>query len=128
MNPEVLSLLSEEKNSELNKCCGPLEILSCDPSSPGTKNRHQVKLLITSYAFCFVQRATAKSKTGIFRGNGVAEAPPGYQAGWSDCMYFLFSFFMFILFAHLEFPCKFLFHEGTLRYWRLTQKSESTSF
>jgi hypothetical protein len=35
-----------------------------------------------------VQRATAKSKTGIFRDYGVAEAPPGFQAGWSDCIYF----------------------------------------
>jgi hypothetical protein len=37
-----------------------------------------------------VQRATAESKTGIFRDFGVAEASSGYQAGWSDCMY-LFS-------------------------------------
>jgi hypothetical protein len=50
----------------------------------------QVKLLITYNAFCIVQRATAQSKTGIFRGYGVAEAPPGFQAGWSDCMYFFF--------------------------------------
>jgi hypothetical protein len=50
-----------------------------------------VKLLITNYAFCIVQRATAQSKAGIFRGYGVAEAPPGFQAGWSDCMYFFFS-------------------------------------
>jgi hypothetical protein len=48
----------------------------------------QVKLLITDNAFCIVQRATAQSKTGIFREFGVAEAPPGIQAGWSDCMYF----------------------------------------
>jgi hypothetical protein len=27
-----------------------------------------------------VQRATAQSKTGIFRDFGVAEAPPGFQA------------------------------------------------
>jgi hypothetical protein len=27
----------------------------------------QVKLLITNNAFCIVQRATAQSKTGIFR-------------------------------------------------------------
>jgi hypothetical protein len=45
-----------------------------------------------------VQRATAQLKTGIFRDYGVAEAPPGFQA---DCMY-LFSLFLFILFAHLE--------------------------
>jgi hypothetical protein len=31
-----------------------------------------------------VQRATAQSKTGIFRYYGVAETPPGFQAGWSD--------------------------------------------
>jgi hypothetical protein len=50
-----------------------------------------------------VQRATAQSKTGILRDYGVAEARPGFQAGWSDCMYF-FSLFLFILFAHLGFP------------------------
>jgi hypothetical protein len=56
----------------------------------------QVKLLITNNAlcnitnnsFCIVQRATAQSKTGIFRDYGVAEAPPDFQAGWSDCMHF----------------------------------------
>jgi hypothetical protein len=48
----------------------------------------QVKLLITRKAFCIVQRATAQSKTGIFRDYGVAKAPPGFQVGWSDCMYF----------------------------------------
>jgi hypothetical protein len=47
----------------------------------------QAKLLITNNLFCIVQRATAKSKTGIFCDYGVAEAPPGFQAGWSDCMY-----------------------------------------
>jgi hypothetical protein len=51
----------------------------------------QVKLLITIKSFCIVQRATAQSKTGIFREYGLAEAPPGFQAGWSDCMYFSFS-------------------------------------
>jgi hypothetical protein len=53
--------------------------------------RNQVKLLITNNAFCIVQRATAQSKTGIFRDCGVAEAPPGFQAGWSDCMNFSLS-------------------------------------
>jgi hypothetical protein len=38
----------------------------------------QVKLLITNNEFCNVQRATAQSKTGIFRDFGVAEAPPGF--------------------------------------------------
>jgi hypothetical protein len=41
----------------------------------------QVKLLITNNSFGIVQRATAQSKTGIFRDYGVAEAPPGFQAG-----------------------------------------------
>jgi hypothetical protein len=40
-----------------------------------------------------VQRAAAQSKTGIFRDNGTAEAPPGFQAGWSDYMYFCFLSF-----------------------------------
>jgi hypothetical protein len=62
---------------------------------------NQVKLLITNNSFCIVQRAAAQSKTGIFRDNVAAEAPPGFQAGWSYCMYF-FSLFLFILFAQLE--------------------------
>jgi hypothetical protein len=49
-----------------------------------------------------VQRATAQSKTGISRDYGVAEAPAGFQAGWSEYVIF-FSLFLFILFAHLEF-------------------------
>jgi hypothetical protein len=32
-----------------------------------------------------VQRATAQSKTGFFLDYGVAEAPPGFQAGWCFC-------------------------------------------
>jgi hypothetical protein len=60
-----------------------------------------------------VQRATAQSKTGIFRDFGVAEAPPGFQAGCSDCMYFFsLSLSLFILLAHLGFPCKFLYSRG----------------
>jgi hypothetical protein len=57
----------------------------------------QVKLLITNNAFCIVQRATVQSKTGILRDFGVAEAPPGFKAGWSDCIYF----FSLSLSAHL---------------------------
>jgi hypothetical protein len=38
----------------------------------------QIKLLITNNLFCIVQKATAQSKTGIFRDYGVAEAPPGF--------------------------------------------------
>jgi hypothetical protein len=48
----------------------------------------QVKSPITNNALCIAQRATAQSKTRNFRDYGVAEAPPGFQAGWSDCMYF----------------------------------------
>jgi hypothetical protein len=72
------------------------------------KHSSQVKLLITNDAFCIVQRATAQSKTGNFRDFGVAEAPLGFQAGWSDCMY-VFSLSLLILPAHLGFPCKFLY-------------------
>jgi hypothetical protein len=38
-----------------------------------------------------VQIATAQSQTGFFRDYGVAEALPGFQAGWSLCMYFFLS-------------------------------------
>jgi hypothetical protein len=72
-----------------------------DEAIESMQESSQVKLLITNNAFCIVQRATAQSKTGNFRDCGVAEAPPGFQAGWSDCMHF-FSLFLFILFAHLE--------------------------
>jgi hypothetical protein len=51
----------------------------------------QVKLLVTNNAFCIVQRAAARSKTGIFRDFGVAEATPDIQAGWSGCMCFFLS-------------------------------------
>jgi hypothetical protein len=57
-------------------------------------SQSQVMLLITNNSFFIVQRATEKSKTGIFRDFGVAEAPPGFQAGWSDCMHFFFSHFV----------------------------------
>jgi hypothetical protein len=35
-----------------------------------------------------VQREKAQSKTGKFGDYGVAGAPSGFQAGWSDCMFF----------------------------------------
>jgi hypothetical protein len=70
----------------LGKCIPSYRFDDCSSS--------QVKLLITNNAFCIVQRATAQSNTGMFRDYGVAEAPPGFQAGWSDCMYF-FSLFLF---------------------------------
>jgi hypothetical protein len=57
---------------------------------------NQVNLLITNNSFCILQRATAQSKTGIFRSCGVAEAFPGFQAGWSDCIFFSLSFCSFV--------------------------------
>jgi hypothetical protein len=38
-----------------------------------------------------MQRATTQSKTGIFRDDGVAEAPPGFQAGWCGLYVFFLS-------------------------------------
>jgi hypothetical protein len=49
---------------------------------------------MTNNAICIVQIATAQSKTGIFRDYAVAEEPSGFQAGWSECMYFFFSLFV----------------------------------
>jgi hypothetical protein len=37
------------------------------------------------FALCKEQQHIQK---GIFCDYGVAEATPGFQAGWSDCMYF----------------------------------------
>jgi hypothetical protein len=62
---------------------------------------------------------TAQSKTGIFRYCGVAEAPLDFQAGWSDCVLF-FSFFLFILFAHLDFSFKFLYSFGYVAVSKLS--------
>jgi hypothetical protein len=45
---------------------------------------------------CAKSNSTVKNK--FFRDNGVAEAPPGFQAGWSDCLYFFsLSFCSFCL-------------------------------
>jgi hypothetical protein len=63
--------------------------LFCDAENKIVQS--QVKLLITNHSFYIVQRATEQSTTGIFRSCGVAEAPPGFQAGWSDSMYFFLS-------------------------------------
>jgi hypothetical protein len=53
----------------------------CKEQQHSQKQEFFVMLLITNNAFCIVQRATAQSKTGIFRDCGEAEAPPGFQAG-----------------------------------------------
>jgi hypothetical protein len=52
-----------------------------------------------------VQRATAQSKTGIFLDHGVAEVPPGFQAGWSEFTYsfsFFLSYFVGLIQGHFE--------------------------
>jgi hypothetical protein len=41
-----------------------------------------------------VQRARAQSKKGIFRGYGVSETPPGFQAGWLVWLFVFFSLFV----------------------------------
>jgi hypothetical protein len=46
-------------------------------------------------------------KTGIFRDYGVAEASPGFQAGWSDCMYF-FSLSVYFVFSSGVFALVFV--------------------
>jgi hypothetical protein len=84
----------------------------------------QVKLLITNNLFCIVQRATAQSKTGPLRGYSVAEAPPGFQAGWSGCMYF-FSFISFCSFCLLIWNSlvSFCTYEGAVPYRSSAQMS-----
>jgi hypothetical protein len=46
---------------------------------PITAYAIQVKLLITNSSFYIDQKAIAQSKTGKFRGYGLAEAPPIFQ-------------------------------------------------
>jgi hypothetical protein len=41
-----------------------------------------------------VQKQQRSQKTGIFISYGVAEAPPGFQAGWSNCVYIFSLFFV----------------------------------
>jgi hypothetical protein len=66
----------------------------------------QVKFQINHNEFCIEQRnRTVENKN--FRCCGEAEAPLGFQAGWSDCKYLVFLT-LFVSFAHLEFPFKFL--------------------
>jgi hypothetical protein len=69
-----------------------------------------------------VQRATAPSKTGIFRDYGLAEAPPGFKpAGLTACIFFL-SLCSFCLLIW-SFRVNFCTHEGTLPYRSLAQMS-----
>jgi hypothetical protein len=69
-------------------CCATKQLGESSPSRYRKRGGSQVRLLITNNAFRIVQSATEQSETEIFRGCGAAEAPPGFQAGWSDCIFF----------------------------------------
>jgi hypothetical protein len=79
----------------------------------GRAGRSQVKLLITNNAFCIVQKATAQSKTGIFCDFGVAEAPPGFQAGRNKRR----SHLQICLFSHDGWHQIFLFSCFCSEHW-----------
>jgi hypothetical protein len=84
----------------------------------------QILLLKAIIAIRIVQRATAQFKTWIFRDYGVVEATPGFQAGWSDCMY-IFCFPLYCSFCLLiwNFRVSFWIHEGALPYRSSAQMS-----
>jgi hypothetical protein len=105
----------------------PQQVLRETPSHMSTSRwsvwlSSQAKLLITNYSFCIVQRVTAQSKTGISFDYGVTEAPPGFKAGWSDCMYFSLSFCSFCPLIWV-FRVSFCTHEGTLPFRSSAQMS-----
>jgi hypothetical protein len=60
----------------------------CAVSTQETAARREWEM--EHFALCKEQQHS--QKTGFFCDYGVAEAPPGFQAGWSDCMYFFLSF------------------------------------
>jgi hypothetical protein len=70
-----------------------------------------------------VQRATEQSKTGKFCDYGLAEAPPGFQAGWSDCMSLLFSLFFPCFFLIWVFRVSSCTHDATVQYSSPAQMS-----
>jgi hypothetical protein len=69
---------SEFPDEQLKRSKNLRKIHTARLRNQGSFKSSQVKLLITNNAFCIVQRATAQSKTGIFRDDGVAEAPRGF--------------------------------------------------
>jgi hypothetical protein len=69
----VFCIIQEQQQSQWNP----------DYSAVGAS---QVKLLITDNAFSLCKEQQHIRKQDFFRDFGVAEAPPGFQAGWSDCM------------------------------------------
>jgi hypothetical protein len=70
-----------------------------------------------------VQRATALQNMYFFLDFGVAEASPGFQAGWSDCMYFFLSFCSFCLLIW-SLRVSFCTHKGTLPYRSQVKSSQ----
>jgi hypothetical protein len=57
----------------------------------------QVNLLFTKFRSALCNEQQHSPKQDFFRGYGVAEVPPGFQAGWSDCTYFFYlSVFHFV--------------------------------
>jgi hypothetical protein len=56
----------------------------------------QVKLQITNNALALCKEQQHSQKTENNCGYGVAEAPPDFEAGWSD---FLYLFSVFVLFV-----------------------------
>jgi hypothetical protein len=57
----------------------------------------RVKLLITNNSFCMCKGRQRSQKQDFVCGCSVAEAPPVFEASWSDCMYFsVSSFFSFV--------------------------------
>jgi hypothetical protein len=61
-------------------------------------------------------------KNELYRDYLVAEALPGFQAGWSDCMYFFLSFCSFFLLIW-SFRVSFCTHEDILPYRSSAQMS-----
>jgi hypothetical protein len=50
--------------------------------------RSKVKSLITNNALCIEETGTTQKKQEFVYGYGLADAPPVFQAGWSDSFFF----------------------------------------
>jgi hypothetical protein len=72
--------------------------------------------------FALLKEQQHSQKKDFFRDYGVAKAPPGFQAGWSDCLYFFLSNCSFHLLIW-SFRVSFCIHEGTLPYRSVAQMS-----
>jgi hypothetical protein len=79
----------------------------------------QVRPLVKSSYFSSIMRfARCKeqqhSQTDINRDYDAFEAPPGFQAGWSDYFFFTISFLRYGCSSRI--PCTFHNYEGTVPY------------